>query len=397
MTERRVPSGLALGLIAIVLVSLNLRPGASSPGPLLEEIRAGLDMSSALAGVFTGLPGLCFGLVGMVAVTLARRVGTTGGITIGLAAAALGLILRAGTGNEWIFLGLSVIALGGMALGNVLVPAWIKTHERGQVLLQTIYGTGLMVGGALGAAFAAPAADALGGWRPSLRLWGWAILAAIPFWAYLALREHNLPDDHRRPMVAPNLGLLASPTTVALTLMFGIQSMHAYVQFGWLPQIYRDAGLSAGYAGALMSSISGIGLLGALAMPSIIARGHHLRAIFASFGISLIAGYAGLLLAPATLPWVWSTLLALSGFAFPTAIALITARTRTPAVTAQVSGFVQPVGYLLAAIGPVLVGLLHAATGDWRLVLIVLAATGIPLSWASVKLAAGAYVDDELR
>ena len=44
-------------------------------------------------------------------------------------------------------------------------------------------------------------------------------------------------------MVAPNLGLLASPTTFALTLMFGIQSMHAYVQFGWLPQIYRDAGL----------------------------------------------------------------------------------------------------------------------------------------------------------
>ena len=137
---------LIVPLVAVVLVSLNLRPGASVPGPLLSEIRSGLGMSAGLAGVLTGLPGLCFGLIGLLAVTLARRIGTTAGIALGLVAVAIGQILRAGTGNAWVFLALSVVALGGMALGNVLVPAWIKTHEQGQVLLQTIYGTGLMIG-----------------------------------------------------------------------------------------------------------------------------------------------------------------------------------------------------------------------------------------------------------
>ena len=51
------------------------------------------------------------------------------------------------------------------------------------------------------------------------------------------------------------------------------------------------------------------------------------------------------------------------GFAFPLVIALITARTRSHAVTARLSGFVQPVGYLLAGIGPFAVGLLHELTG----------------------------------
>ena len=53
-------SGLAFGVLlaAVALVSVNLRPGASSVGPVLEELRTGLGMSAAVAGAVTGLPGL---------------------------------------------------------------------------------------------------------------------------------------------------------------------------------------------------------------------------------------------------------------------------------------------------------------------------------------------------
>ena len=50
------------------------------------------------------------------------------GITIGLVAAAAGLLLRATTDSVPLFLVLTVVALAGMAVGNVLVPASIKTH-----------------------------------------------------------------------------------------------------------------------------------------------------------------------------------------------------------------------------------------------------------------------------
>jgi len=115
-----------------------------------------------------------------------------------------------------------------------------------------------------------------------------------------------------------------------------------------------------------------------------------------SFGVMLALGYSGLIVAPATVPWAWALMLGYSGLAFPTAIALIAARTRHPSVTAQLSGFVQPVGYALAAIGPFLVGLVHEATGGWTLILVLLALTSVPLTIAGVRVARPTYVDDEI-
>ena len=89
-------------------------------------------------------------------------------------------------------------------------------------------------------------------------------------------------------------------------------------------------------------------------------------------------------------------MLGYSGLAFPTAIALIAARTRHPSVTAQLSGFVQPIGYALAAVGPFLVGLVHEATGGWTLILVLLALTSVPLTIAGVRVARPTYVDDEI-
>lgn len=388
-----VPFGILL--VAVVLVSVNLRPGASSPGPVLAEVREGLGMSAGVAGAMTGLPGLCFGLVGALAVGLARKVGMTAGIAIGLTAAAAGLLLRVTTGSVPLFLLFTVLALAGMAIGNVLVPAWIKVHGHA-VVLMTVYGTGLVVGGTIGALATAPVTEASGSWRTGLGMWGLLLLLALPLWAWLWLREHLSPAEHDVRGVAPDGRMIHSPTAIALTVLFGVQSMHAYVQFGWLPQIYRDAGISASSAGALQALLSSVGIVGALAMPTVIARNSGLRGLMVSFGVMLAGGYVGLLVAPATVPWLWALMLGLSGLAFPTAIALITARTRHPSITAQLSGFVQPIGYALAAIGPFVVGLIHEATGGWSLVIALLALTSVPLTLAGLRVASPTYVDDEI-
>jgi CP family cyanate transporter-like MFS transporter len=393
------PRGAALPfavlVIAIVLVSINLRPGASSPGPVLQEVRDGLGMSAGTAGAMTGLPGLCFGVVGALAVGFARKVGMTAGIAIGLAAAAAGLLLRVATDSVPLFLVLTVVALSGMAVGNVLVPAWVKAHGHA-VVLMTVYGTGLVVGATFAVIVTAPVTEATDSWQAGLGAWGVLLAVAVPLWVWLALRERRSPTEHDVSGEAPSGRVVHSPTAIALTVLFGIQSMHAYVQFGWVPTIYRDAGLSASHAGALQGLLSGVGILGALAMPTVIARGRGLRGLMVLFGLTLAVGYVGLLLAPATVPWLWAFSLGFSGLAFPTAISLITARTRHPTVTAQLSGFVQPIGYGLAAIGPFVVGLVHEATGDWTLVLVLLALTSVPLTFAGLRVARPAYVDDEI-
>lgn len=182
-----------VAVLAVVLVSVNLRPGASSLGPVLAELQDGLGMSPGVAGVVTGLPGLCFGIVGATAVALARRIGTTAGIAAGVLLASAGLLLRATTGSTAMFLFLTILALAGMALGNVLVPAWIKAHSTGSVLLPTLYGTGLIIGGALGAALTAPVAESSADWRVAIGIWGAMFGLALPLWAWLALREGRIP------------------------------------------------------------------------------------------------------------------------------------------------------------------------------------------------------------
>ena len=344
----------------------------------------------------TGLPGLLFGLVGALAVAFARKVGMTAGIAIGLTAAAVGLLLRVTTDSVPLFLVLTMVGLAGMAVGNVLVPAWIKARGHA-VALMTVYGTGLVVGGTIGPLVTAPVSDAAGSWRAGLGMWGLLAAVALPLWGWLSLRERRSPVEHRVAGEAPPTGrIVRSPTALALTVLFGVQSMHAYVQFGWLPQVFRDAGISASHAGALQALLSSVGIAGALVMPTLIDRGRGLRPLAVSFGVFVGLGYSGLVVAPATVPWLWALLLGYAGLAFPFAIAMITARTRHASVTAQLSGFVQPVGYALAATGPFLVGLIHDATGGWTLVLVLLALTGVPLALAGLRVARPTYVDDEI-
>jgi CP family cyanate transporter-like MFS transporter len=395
VSARRV--GGLTALVAVVLVSVNLRPAASAVGPVLAEIGDGLGAGSGVAGVLTGLPGLCFAVFGALAVGLARRVGTTTGIMLGLLALTLGLLLRALAGSTTVFLLLSTLALAGAAVGNVLVPAWIKRHGGArEVALATVYASGLVVGGSLGSLLTAPLADVLGGWRPALGAWGLVAAAALPVWIWLTWAL----DRNARARVADGtsvgIRITRSPTAVALMVLFAVQAMHAYVQFGWLPQIYRDAGLTAAYAGALQALLSGITIIGGLVMPTVIARSRTLAPHMLAFGALIVVGYLGLLLAPTTLPWLWAVLLGVAGFAFPTCIALITARTRDPAVTARLSGFVQPLGYLLAGLGPFAVGLLHDATGSWDLVLWLLAGSAVPFTWAGLRVAKPVLVDEEL-
>jgi CP family cyanate transporter-like MFS transporter len=57
---------------------------------------------------------------------------------------------------------------------------------------------------------------------------------------------------------------------------------------------------------------------------------------------------------------------------------------------------VQPVGYLLAALGPVTVGLLHAATDSWTVPILLLMSTVVPFTWAGLRVSRPVYVDDEL-
>lgn len=388
-------SVLAIG--AVVALSLVLRPGATTVGPVLAEISADLGLTPTSAGLITALPGLCFAIFGALAVRLAARAGLNATLAWAAVVIAAGLLARSWVSGGVSFFAFSVLACAGMGIGNVLVPAFIKRHySHRPASLMTIYTTSLAIGATAGAASAAPIAHAVpGGWRASLGGWGLVALAAALPWAWLALNERRKPTGHVLSGGTPG-ALWRSPKAVALGIFFGVQSTQAYVQFGWLAQMFRDGGVPQTDAGLLVALISILGIPAGLAMPALVAKLPDLRPIIVAFGVLLVAGYAGVWLAPTHLPWLWATFLGLSGFAFPTALALITARTRDHHVTAQVSGFVQAVGYTLAAAGPFIVGALFDLTKGWMVPLVALACSSVVMVASGLVAAAPGYIDDEL-
>lgn len=226
----------------------------------------------------------------------------------------------------------------------------------------------------------------------------WAVIALVPLamWAVVVRRTgHDFPRNALAEQ-ASHVSIWRSPTAVALTAMFALQSTNAYTQFGWLPRIYTEGGVSAGMGGFYTALIAACGVLGGWIMPGLIETVSSLRTLAVICGGLTTIGYLGLLVAPHSLALVWALVLGLGGFAFPMVIALLPARTADPLITARLSGIVQPVGYIFAAVGPLAVGAIVAATGSVTIVLWLMALSGVLLALAGWRGAAEVLVDDEL-
>ena len=105
-------------LVGLILLSFNLRPAAVSVGPVLEEVRDGLGLTGAEAGLLTSLPVLAFAVFGALAPTLARVVGLHRALALSLVAVVVGLGGRAAAPDSTVFLGLSAVALAGHGDGQ---------------------------------------------------------------------------------------------------------------------------------------------------------------------------------------------------------------------------------------------------------------------------------------
>src|SRR5690606_15547962 len=134
-----------------------------------------------------------------------------------------------------------------------------------------------------------------------------------------------------------------------------------------------------------------------LALPWLMARTGDTPVLPIAFGVLTVAGWLGLLLAPASQPLLWSVVLGLGGGAFTWTLAMIGRRTRTPAATTALSLLTQSVGYLLAGLGPFGVGALHDATGSWDVPLMALIGSSAIIAVAGSVISRPQSLEDTLR
>jgi CP family cyanate transporter-like MFS transporter len=370
-----------------------------SVGPVLDEIRDGLGLNAAETGLLTALPVLSFAIFGALAPRFARALGMHRVTLLALGALALGLWFRSRADSGLAFLLLSFVSLAGMAVANVVLPSLVKLHFPDRVgLLTSLYSTFLALGLTSASVLTVPISDAGSDsgtidWRLGLATWaGTAVLAALP---WLALVRHDRKDTGQ-PRHLRLADVARTRIGWVMALFFGLQSLQAYVIFGWFAKLYRDAGFSASTAGLLLGVATGVSIPLSFVIPSLTARVRDQRVLLTAVMGCYPIGYLGLLIAPVSGAWVWAVAVGIGTCTFPFILTLIGLRARTPEGTAVLSGFTQSVGYLVSVGGPFGVGILHDATGGWTVPLWALIGLCVPQYLLGLAASRPAYLEDEM-
>nr|WP_241562927.1 MFS transporter [Micromonospora costi] len=383
----------------MLLVALNLRAAITSLGALLDEVRDGMGLSGAMAGVITTLPAVAFGVFGALTPRLVRRNPPARLLVVAMVLLAAGQLLRVGTGSTVVFFAGSAVALAGVAVANVLLPLLVKQYFPHRIGLVTgAYSMTLTTGAAAAAATTVPIAHLLGSWRAGLAVWaGLAAVAVLP-WLPLALRG----GAARRAGTATAAG--SAPARIrpartrlgwAMAIYFGTQSLSAYAIMGWLAQLFRDAGFAPEQAGLLLAGVTALGVPIALLMPTYAGRLRSLRPLMLTLSAAMAIAYLGIVVAPHRGALLWVVLLAIGQSAFPLALAVIGMRARTTEGTVALSAFTQGAGYLIAAVGPLLVGILYQATGGWTVPIGFLVVALAAQTAAGMVIARPRHIEDE--
>ncbi|THA78760.1 MFS transporter [Streptomyces sp. A0592] len=393
-------------IVGIVLAALNLRPAITSLGALFEETRTGLGMSGTVAGLITSVPALCFAVFGVTAPRLSRRFGPVAVVCAGMAAVAAGLLIRPLASGAAGFLAASALSLAGIALTNVLLPVIVKRYFPDRVGTMTgLYSMALAAGTSLAAAATVPLTGALGGsWRTGLLVWASLAVAAVLLWLPIARAARRADRAQAaaagsgtsaavRADAGPRVG--RSRTAWALACYFGLQATGAYITMGWLPQIFRDAGVSASTAGVLLAVTMVMGVPLAFVIPGLAGRMKNQGAIAVTLGVFGLTGYLGLYFAPAAGAWAWALLLGVSNCAFPLVITMIGLRAKSPAGVVRLSAFAQSTGYLISIPGPLVIGTLYQHSGGWDLPLALMAGLLVPQIALGVLAGRDRTIEDE--
>lgn len=413
------PSQLLM-VVTVLIVAANLRPAITAVGPLIERIGQDTGLGPAALGLLGAIPALGFGVVALFVAALGRRWGLERTIFVSLLLLGLGTLLRSlPLGSFSLFAG-TVILSAAIGVGNVLVPAVVKRDFPARVPVMTGLYTAVLVGCAAVASGTAVPVAASKGWELTLGLSAVFALLSAALWG-TRLRSRRRGDTRTGPagkdprQDGVNLGSSLTPgaevpalgsaaasereggtmwrSAVAwqVTAYFALQSGIFYLMLTWFPAIQTSHGVTDAAAGFWLGAYQAIGIVASLTVGPILQRAPDQRAVIVALAGIMFLGVLGILFFPGAMP-AWALIVGFaSGGNLLAGLTLISMRARTSGEASRLSGMAQGVGYLLAAVGPLLAGTLFELTDSWAPVLCIIAAAVVVM--AVVGLFAGRRVD----
>ena len=396
----------ALPLLAVALTALNLRTAVTGFTPLLDVVGADLGFGPGLYGVLGTTVTAGFAVLGLLSASLVRRTGLERAVAVAVALTTAGMTLRALSPGTTALVASTVVAVAGIGLSNVLVIPLVKRYFSDHLkAMSSLYIALLQVGQFVAPLLALPVAVAAG-WRWAVGLWAVPTGVAVVLWLVVAARAARAAGEDGRagpagtaaPVAPARLeGAWRTPLLWSLVLMMGMTSLNVHAIFTWLPSVLVDAGADPASGGALLALFSVLGLPAAFVVPPLAIRLRNPFPVVVVCTALMTVGYVGLLVAPAAGAVVWVVALGLGVSTFPLCLTLVNARTRTTTGSTVLSGAMQGLGYAVASIGPLGVGLLRTTTDGWGAPFAVLFVSLVVLLGAGVVACRPSTLEDQVR
>lgn len=357
----------ALVAVLAFFIGFNLRPIMAAVGPLLDILQHDLGLNSTQASLLTTLPVLLMGICALGGPWLQRWVGEVRGIALGMLLIVLASAARFVIDSSVAMIATAAVAGTGIAMVQALMPAWLKRHHPQRAgSLMGLFTTGIMGGAVFAAAGAAPAAD-LGGWRMVLGIAMVPALLALIAW----LRFAGGQQRHAEIPVLP----YRSRRAWMLLAYFGIGTSAYTLVLAWLPVYYIDLGFSAAHGGYLLGAVSAMEVVSGLLVSSLVHRFADRRPLLTWVSGLILAGLGCLILAPVQAMVPAIVLLGLGiGALFPLQLIVTLDHAESPAQAGALLAFVQGGGYTIAALMPLLAGVIRdsMASLEWAWMCMVL-------------------------
>lgn len=360
-----------LMVIALFIASFNLRPAINSIAPLLGNIRTELGMTAAVASLLTSIPVLCMGLFSPVAVKASGKWGIERIIGLSLVVIGVGTVIRWFTHSVTLLLITALIAGLGIAMIGPLLSGFIKLHFPKHVpLMIAVYTVALTLGAAISSSLSLPLQDSLQSWQGSLASWGMmAFIAAMIWWLFVNLQVKKPAHTESGRMTAKLPW--GNGKAWLITLSFGMMAILFYSFVAWLPQIIQGMGYTKAYAANALTIFVAIQIPVSLVLPFLLGKLPSRRLWLVIESLFELVGL--ILLVFNVEPWLASAFIGIgAGGLFSLNLLLPIDATGHHHEAAAWSAKAQSVGYVIGAVGPIMLGWIHDATNSFASAIVVM-------------------------
>lgn len=358
--------------IGILLIGASLRAPITSVGIALPSIKDTLNLSNTSVSLITIIPLLSFAVISLFAAKISHKFGLERTVFGALILICVGIALRAITGVSWLYVGTILIGVG-IAFGNVLTPGIIKMNFPLRIGIMTGYYTVVMnIFGSVSSYVTAPLVKHFN-YNIAISLIGIVTFIGIITWSF----QLNKHDTVNSSQTTTNINVWKSPLSWQITLLMGGQSMIFYSLINWLPEFLLSNGTPINEAGIYLSILQLAIIPLTFVTPIFAEKLKNQVLITFVTGLLFVLGILTLMLQP---NWAFLGIILIgvaSGLAFGLVNTFFGLRTENGLTAAKLSGMSQSLGYLFAAIGPLLFGILHDATNSWNMSFGILLVTSI--------------------